>query len=136
MRGIYVLVFEVEEKEISVGSLGKLRFSGTYAYVGSAQTSIERRLSRHLSGKKRKWWHIDYLYPMDVIEVYAMELPKEKEEELANFLEKKFEVIPKFGSSDSKARGHLFKIDDREELKRSLCEFSKNQGVKLVSMSL
>jgi len=61
MKGIYVLFISVKRDIfVKVGALGKVKFSqGTYAYVGSAQNGIEKRVIRHLRKEKRKFWHID-----------------------------------------------------------------------------
>ncbi len=63
MRGIYCLLISVKrDTRIRVGALGRLEFrNGTYCYVGSAQNGIETRVRRHLSQKKKLFWHIDYL---------------------------------------------------------------------------
>ena len=62
MRGIYLLLISLsKDTNITIGSLGKLSFKrGNYAYVGSSQNSIEKRIERHISNKKKIHWHIDY----------------------------------------------------------------------------
>ena len=69
MNGIYILVVSVEQNiEVTVGSLGNVSFTkGFYAYVGSAQKNLEKRIERHLRKKKRKFWHIDYLLYNDEV---------------------------------------------------------------------
>ena len=63
MKGIYVLIIKLHANiRISIGALGELAFpAGLYAYVGSAQNSLEKRATRHLRKEKRLFWHIDYL---------------------------------------------------------------------------
>ena len=63
LKGIYVLIIQVSnDVAVQVGALGKLTFTkGLYAYVGSAQVNLEKRVGRHLGKEKRKFWHIDYL---------------------------------------------------------------------------
>ena len=63
LKGIYVLIIQVSnDVAVHVGALGKLTFTkGLYAYVGSAQVNLEKRVGRHLGKEKRKFWHIDYL---------------------------------------------------------------------------
>ncbi|NOQ37998.1 DUF123 domain-containing protein, partial [archaeon] len=63
MKGVYVLIVKVDKDiQEKIGALGKIRFCrGTYAYVGSAQNGLEKRIARHLSKKKSLFWHIDYL---------------------------------------------------------------------------
>lgn len=70
-----MLVIKVEkDMQVSVGALGKLAFKkGLYAYVGSAQNNLEKRVSRHLRKEKRMCWHIDYLLDNDrtrVVEIF------------------------------------------------------------------
>ena len=50
LKGIYVLIIEVSQgAEIQVGTLGNVHFAkGLYAYVGSAQNGLEKRVERHI----------------------------------------------------------------------------------------
>ncbi|ACK41939.1 protein of unknown function DUF123 [Dictyoglomus turgidum DSM 6724] len=114
MKGIYVLVLEVEEDiEVEVGSLGKLTFKkGIYLYVGSAQNNLEKRIKRHLSKDKKFHWHIDYLLAnrkVKIVEVLYRELSKEWECKIAKSITG--EIVSKFGASDCNCLSHLFKID-------------------------
>jgi Uri superfamily endonuclease len=61
--GAYLLILRLDEtEEIDVGGLGSIVFpKGTYAYAGSALTSLEARVNRHFSLDKKKHWHIDFL---------------------------------------------------------------------------
>jgi len=63
MKGSYVLLIKLpNEQAIEIGSLNTIRFAaGNYAYVGSALSGLESRLSHHLKGSNRPHWHIDYL---------------------------------------------------------------------------
>jgi len=63
VKGVYVLVISVDEHiEVDVGAVGDVFFEkGLYAYVGSAQNGLEKRVERHLGKAKRKFWHVDYL---------------------------------------------------------------------------
>ena len=46
---------------INVGSLGKIFFkNGAYLYIGSAKRAYKARIKRHLSARKKIFWHIDY----------------------------------------------------------------------------
>ena len=62
MIGIYVLLVELASAtEIKIGKRHKLPFKkGFYAYIGSAFVSLEQRITRHFSTKKKLYWHIDY----------------------------------------------------------------------------
>jgi Uri superfamily endonuclease len=62
-KGIYILVVSVSKDiNVNVGALGSVNFEkDLYAYVGSAQNNLEKRIERHLRKTKQKFWHIDYL---------------------------------------------------------------------------
>lgn len=115
MKGIYILLINVERDfELDIGSLGKLKFTkGIYGYVGSAQNNLEKRILRHISKDKRKFWHIDYLLSEDNVEVVGViyiETDKSYECKIARIFQEKKEFIPHFGSSDCKCKSHLFKL--------------------------
>lgn len=112
-RGVYVLVLSVgKNSAIKVGALGKLFFKkGKYAYIGSAQSGLENRVKRHLSKRKRKFWHIDYILSgnkANVLCVYSKESPKSEECRIASLLSRKYAFIDGFGCSDCKCPSHLF----------------------------
>lgn len=108
---------------IKIGSLGYITFKkGLYAYVGSAQNSIESRVKRHLSKNKKKYWHIDYLLlnrNVNIVDIfYKKNSNKSYEDRFANKLMKTGKPIINFGSSDSKCKSHLFKIKNRDIINR------------------
>ncbi len=118
MKGCYALLIHLKKgAEIGVGSLGVIHFTkGHYIYIGSAMNGIEGRVRRHLREKKKLHWHIDYfLKEAEISAVYYLENGKGLECILAERFAKKFEVVPKFGSSDCGCRGHLF-YGERGEL--------------------
>jgi Uri superfamily endonuclease len=119
MKGTYCLLIQVQrEEDIEVGALGVCRFEpGMYAYVGSALSGIEQRVSRHRRSSKRRRWHIDYL--LDRGEVLAtVVVPtgvKSTECSVANALLACGEakpVVPGFGSSDCGCPSHLMYFGD------------------------
>jgi len=67
LKGIYTIVMRLKNNvRCKVGSLGSIRFAeGVYIYTGSARgkgsVSIHGRIQRHLGGRSRSFWHIDYL---------------------------------------------------------------------------
>lgn len=110
-KGIYILLIGLpKSQKIMTGKLGVLDFpKGLYAYVGSAQNGLEKRIKRHCRKDKIKFWHIDYLLERaKILEVYAKKSRKEQECETARELGKKFKAVPKFGCSDCRCRSHLF----------------------------
>lgn len=111
LKGCYALLMKLKnDTVIEVGALGPLHFpSGHYLYIGSAQNGIEGRVRRHLRKEKKLHWHIDYfLKRANVSALYYKETKRSLECQLAEKLSKRFEVVPLFGSSDCKCKGHLF----------------------------
>ena len=116
-----------------VGSLGKIEFSkGTYAYVGSAQNGIDKRVARHLKREKRKFWHIDYLLAQKnagIEKVVYKEIPKQGECRIAQTLSKLGNPVRGFGCSDCSCSSHLFKIEEP-----ALFEIAKSYGGEVRSL--
>ena len=101
---------------MNVGALGKLTFQkGLYAYVGSAQNNLEKRVNRHLGKEKRRFWHVDYLLDDDaakVIEVFHKQADKTEECAVARAIGERGEPVDGFGASDCSCKSHLFRIED------------------------
>lgn len=117
MKGIYVLIIQVSgDVAVQVGALGKLTFKkGVYAYVGSAQNNLEKRVRRHLTKEKRLFWHIDYLLDNDaakVIAVFHKQADKAEECAVAKATGEKGAAIAGFGASDCNCKSHLHRIED------------------------
>ena len=112
---------------LKIGALGKIQFSkGTYAYVGSAQNGIEKRVARHLKRKKRKFWHIDYLLAQKnagIEKALYKKMPKQEECRIAQTLSKLGNPVRGFGCSDCSCSSHLFKIEET-----ALSEIVKSYG--------
>jgi len=74
-KGCYSLVLRVwRPLTVKIGALGYVRFNeGFYVYVGSAlgskAQSLEKRLRRHLSSRKKMKWHIDYLLSKEGVSI-------------------------------------------------------------------
>lgn len=112
-KGLYILAIWLNRgKEISVGALGSAYFPpGLYVYIGSAQKALQARIRRHLSKKKRLFWHIDYLLEgAEVIGIRSLAGPKEDECRLSEkFSQSGGEVVMKgFGASDCSCPSHLY----------------------------
>ena len=127
MKGIYILIVSVDRDiNVNVGALGSLKFEkGMYAYVGSAQNYLEKRVKRHLGREKKKFWHIDYLLDnprAKVHRVFHKNAGRPEECRTTEELDKKGIPIPGFGSSDCKCESHLFKIADYEFLRKQMSE--------------
>ena len=114
MKGVYVIIFSIPElMRTKVGSLGDSQFQkGTYAYVGSAQHNLEKRISRHLSKKKKFFWHIDYF--LQKAEIQEVWIKRNFFDECQAALEVKAILkdtsspSKKFGASDCNCPSHLF----------------------------
>jgi Uri superfamily endonuclease len=127
MKGIYVLIIAIDnDLSVNTGTLGNLSFEkGLYAYVGSAQNNLEKRVKRHLRTEKKKFWHIDYLLDNPrarVMKVFYKKAGRSRECKIAKELTKTGFPVRGFGSSDCKCESHLIKIEDYEFLRENMRE--------------
>lgn len=101
-----------KDVKVSVGALGALLFrKGFYAYVGSAQNCLEKRLRRYFQGGKRKFWHIDYLLAENSIQImgaFFKEAVRAEECRVAQKFAMKGLMVEGFGCSDCRCQSHLF----------------------------
>ena len=121
MKGVYILIISVDKNiQLKTGALGKINFEqGVYAYVGSAQNNLEKRIARHRSKSKNKFWHIDYLLDgrsARIVKVFYKKSGKSEECKIAHELAKTQIPTPDFGCSDCGCKSHLFKIKDENTL--------------------
>lgn len=131
MKGIYILLISISDNiSVSIGLLGDKNFQrGLYAYVGSAQNNLEKRVERHLRRVKPKFWHIDYLLgnrQAEVLEVFYKKAGRLEECRIAERLSEVATAIRGFGSSDCTCKSHLFRIEAYDYLN----EFMREIGVK------
>jgi Uri superfamily endonuclease len=85
-----------------------------YAYVGSAQRGLEKRIARHLGKCKKRFWHIDYLLcdqSVRVAEVFWKEAEKAEECATARKISEVSVPVVGFGCSDCSCKSHLFMLD-------------------------
>jgi len=125
VKGVYVLIIQVDKDVgVNVGALGNLWFEkGVYAYVGSAQTNLEKRINRHLRKNKRKFWHIDYLLDNDaarIAKVFFKEANKAEECKIAKVIGARGESMGGFGCSDCKCKSHLYQVKDYGFLRENM----------------
>lgn len=118
MKGIYILIIKLnKDSEIKIGSLKNLDFKkGIYAYIGSSQNNLEKRIERHLRKNKKIHWHIDYLLKnknAKIINVSYKVADKSEECKTAKKLIKNNIPITGFGCSDCKCNSHLFRIKNK-----------------------
>jgi len=140
-KGVYTLLIRVKKPlSIVVGKLGRVFFErGIYAYTGSAlgPGGLRSRIKRHLSKRKKLFWHIDYLLCQDgvrVIAVFSSESDKRLECAVNQELMKHgFEVYyPGFGSSDclQGCKSHLLAYKGRGRALRKVYEAYSRIGLK------
>jgi len=140
MKGIYVLLISISKGiSVNVGALGAVDFEkGMYAYVGSAQSSLEKRVDRHLGKVKRKFWHIDYLLDnveVNVLKVFWKEAGRLEECQFSRKVAERGISIRGFGSSDCRCESHLFKIEDYGFLREFTHEIPVKPVRKAASMA-
>ncbi|AEH51813.1 GIY-YIG nuclease family protein [Pseudothermotoga thermarum] len=117
-KGTYILVVKLEKDRTIKSKAKSWNLSkGLYAYVGSAMNNLEKRIERHLRKNKKMHWHVDYLLKEAKV-LMVIEIPSNErlEEKVARYLEKFFEPVKDFGSTDVKTKGNLFKISSAQEL--------------------
>ena len=128
MKGIYVLIIQVNEGiDVDVGAVGKIAFKkGLYAYVGSAQTNLEKRIRRHFRKDKPTFWHVDYLLDngaAKIVKVFFKDANKTEECAIAKVIGEKGAPIGGFGCSDCNCKSHLFRIRDFRFLQETMRVF-------------
>lgn len=130
MKGIYVLIIRVHKNiHRRVGALGDVNLrQGLYAYVGSAQTNLEKRVARHFKTRKLRFWHIDHLLSRGdtahIVKVFYRGAGKSEECRVAEELSRRALPVKGFGSSDCRCKSHLFKLCDYQFLNKTMQEMS------------
>ena len=117
--GIYIIEIRLHEPHrLAVGKLGDLAFApGSYLYVGSALRNLPHRIARHASRAKPLRWHIDTLTTAGrVCRVLVWQPADDLEHQIATALAARLPVFTKFGSSDCRCPGHLFRGDCADAL--------------------
>jgi Uri superfamily endonuclease len=134
MKGIYVLLISIDKNiNVGIGKLGPLRFEkGLYAYVGSAQNNLQKRVRRHLGREKKKFWHIDFLlgnFHVKVLRVFYRNVGRFEECRIAKELGREGVAVPDFGSSDCRCESHLFRVQGAEFLRGYMNEMNAETKV-------
>jgi Uri superfamily endonuclease len=116
---------------ISIGSRPSTCFpAGYYAYVGSALGGLEGRVRRHLRSGKKLHWHIDYLLREAAIAgIVVAENVQRCECDIARALERHLECVHGFGASDCRCPSHLFRADDKNQLKSAAFTALRSQSL-------
>lgn len=129
LNGVYVLIIHLSiDSDVSVGKLGTINFSrGIYAYVGSAQTALEKRIARHLRKEKSVFWHIDYLLQdpnVKILKVFTKAADKQEECKIAKKIAAKGENVECFGCSGCSCTSHLVRINNYSFLHKLMQEYA------------
>lgn len=135
-KGNYCLIISLEnDSNIKIGAKGKISFNkGYYVYIGSALNSLTKRIERHISEKKKKHWHIDYLLLnknaniKEVIFTYSI---KKIECDISNEINKNSDgYIELFGCSDCNCISHLYYFKEYETALKESKDSYKKIGYK------
>jgi sugar fermentation stimulation protein A len=113
--GLYLLLLHLARgTRLEAGVLGWCDFAaGWYVYAGSARRNLSQRLARHLRLAKRRHWHVDALREAaDQVRALPIRGTRGCECELAAAVRAIADAsLPRFGSSDCRCPGHLFRFD-------------------------
>lgn len=135
-KGNYCLIIHMlSDSKIKIGAKGFMSFkSGYYVYVGSALNSFSKRIERHVSDKKKKHWHVDYLLLNNntiIEEVIYTYCSKKIECDISNKINKcTDDYIEVFGCSDCNCSSHLYYFDSYDDALKSSIEAYKKIGYK------
>jgi len=128
VQGIYILIIRLSENtDVTIGKLGKLLFpKGLYAYVGSAQNGLEKRIERHFRKEKRVFWHVDYLLQSPaskILRVFHKTAGKPEECAVAKKIGAEGEAVAGFGCSDCPCKTHLFRMKAYDSMREFMQEY-------------
>ena len=131
LQGIYVIVIKINrDTNMKIGALGNLSFTkGQYAYVGSAQKNLQKRIKRHLRKQKRVFWHIDYLLDnpaSKTVKIFFKQASKTEECTIAQEISARNEAVIGFGCSDCNCKSHLFRIKNILFLQENMLTVNTN----------
>ncbi len=117
----YQLYFQLKlQKSVRVGKTGRYIFpAGSYVYTGSAIRNIRKRVIRHISGRKKLHWHIDYLLSTPGVHLSKIVLSEMRECEL-NSRTRGVIAVPGFGATDCVAGcgSHLKYVNEIKNKRR------------------
>lgn len=112
--GLYIAVFHLPRPlRRHAGAIGALSLPpGVYLYVGSAQRNLHARLRRHARRRKTVRWHIDHLsIRARMLGAILIDAPRSLECRVAAAMGRVLPPAwPRFGSSDCRCGGHLFRL--------------------------
>jgi len=117
MKGLYVLIVELPESAVIKTRRRTFTLDpGFYAYVGSAMNNLETRIARHLSGNKKRHWHIDFLLEKGSVKVVLSAVTDKKAECFIAGELSALQAVAGFGCSDCRCKSHLCYGKDLQKL--------------------
>ncbi len=136
LKGSYILeIHRTGCSSIKIGKLGEFELQkGWYYYIGSALNGLRGRLSRHILGIGKLYWHIDYLTRgHKLARIWYLISENKIEQELSKIVSlRTFPAIPRFGCGDSKdSRTHLYYSSCRRNFLKDIKHLGKTYQVDL-----
>lgn len=149
-KGIYTLiVFLSKETRLKVGETGTRRFpAGYYTYTGSAlgtgASSLNRRVTRHLQKRKKKFWHIDFLSTHEnatVTAVIAAQTDRKAECKMNHYIREELGAkipVVGFGASDCRenCKSHLLYFGEENVKPKIAALYSDKLRIRSLVMDL
>ncbi|BAA29718.1 139aa long hypothetical protein [Pyrococcus horikoshii OT3] len=113
MKGSYLLVIFLDKDEVVRTKAREFELTrGYYVYVGSGMNSLEKRVLRHFSRRKKLHWHIDYLLEKAILlRAYLIPSNERLEERISLEIGKYGTPVEGFGSSDLKVKSNLYRFN-------------------------
>jgi Uri superfamily endonuclease len=110
----YTLIFEkTGSSNIRLRTRSIYMEEGLYLYVGSAKRGLEKRISRHLSKRKKRFWHIDYITTRRDVAVRAVVLSTLSECKTLRTVSSLGTLVGnKLGSSDCACPSHVVHVTE------------------------
>jgi len=142
-QGVYALIIENKQDHcVQIGKLGNFLFKqGFYTYIGSAlgksATSLDIRLKRHLSSKKKLFWHIDFFLNSKYVKIQTIIYTNTILKEECSLASAVFQIpnaqipVTRFGASDCKRINHSSHLFHFEMEKNELIELVKSAFLKI-----
>ena len=110
----YILIFEkARASDVRLRTRSVFMEEGSYLYVGSAKRGLEKRISRHLTKRKKRFWHIDYITARRDVAARAVFLSSLAECETLRAVSSLGALLGhKLGSSDCTCPSHVVHVTE------------------------
>lgn len=110
----YILIFEKSgSSSVRLRTRSIFMEEGVYLYVGSAKRGLEKRISRHLTKRKKRFWHIDYITARRDVAAQAVFLSSLAECKTLRALSSLGTLVGnKLGSSDCACPSHVVRVTE------------------------